>query len=411
MRYVFHLPDVGEGIHEAELVEYTVQVGDQVEVDVDVLSIETDKAVVSLPSPVAGAVVELPFNPGDVITVGDPIIVFDIQGKELPIEKEEIKENVPEPVKKPVIAPPQDRRVLATPHTRQYARELGVDIELVAGTGKYGRVTDEDVKKAVKRKSQEASLIPKTADLKDGPLYSVDFDNYGPTRRLPLKGVRKRIAEAMVRSYSTIPHVSQADEVDVTELLAVLKKQKDFMEEQGVRVTMTSFIAKAVISALQAYPEVNCSLDEEKGDIVYKDYYHLGIAADTDHGLMVPVIRDADKMSILQIAEKIHELAKKARERRIELEELRGGTFTITNIGALGGIHATPIIQHPQVAILGVMQARKKPVVINDEVVIRAMMPLVVSFDHRLLDGAVMARFLNHIIARLSDPMRMLIEA
>jgi pyruvate dehydrogenase E2 component (dihydrolipoamide acetyltransferase) len=253
--------------------------------------------------------------------------------------------------------------------------------------------------------------IPRAAAVDHEPsTLGFDFEKYGSTRRVQLKGIRKRIAEVMVRSFSTIPHVSHTDEVDVTDLFDVIKRQKSTAEQRGIKLTITAFIAKAVVSALKAFPEVNSSLDEQSGELVYKDYFHLGIATDTDQGLMVPVVKNAEKKSILQIAEDIQNLAARARSREIDLEDLRGGTFSITNPGGIGGIHATPIIQHPQVAILGVLAARKKPVVKDDEIVVRTIMPLVVSFDHRILDGAMVARFLNHIIQLLQDPMRMLVD-
>ncbi len=425
MRYIFRLPDVGEGIHEAEIVGYEVQVGDTVKADQTIIKIETDKAVVTLPAPADGKVLEIPHKTGDTVHVGDPLIILETE--------KELAEAVPEKVAAPAvaaampeeaIAPPvtikkekvfeeavAPRRVLATPHTRHLARELGVDISTVKGTGPNGRITDDDVRRAVKEAPAPPPKIPRAAAVSHEPsTLGFDFEKYGPTRREPLKGVRKRIAEVMVRSFSTIPHVTHADEADVTDLLEVIKRQKPMAEQRGIKLTITAFITKAVVSALQAFPEVNTSLDEESGEIVFKDYYHIGIATDTEQGLMVPVVKDADKKSILQIAKDIQELAAKARNREIDLEDLRGGTFSITNPGGIGGIHATPIIQHPQVAILGVLAARKKPVVKDDQIVIRTMMPLVVSFDHRLLDGATMARFMNHIIDLLSDPMKMLVD-
>lgn len=425
MRYIFRLPDVGEGIHEAEIVSYEVKVGDLVKADHTIIKIETDKAVVTLPAPADGKVLEIPHQPGATVHVGDPLIILETE--------KELAEAMPEKVAAPAVAaampeevsaPPvtikkekvfeevvTPRRVLATPHTRHLARELGVDISTVKGTGPNGRITDDDVRRAVKEAPAPPPKIPRAAAVSHEPsTLGFDFEKYGPTRREPLKGVRKRIAEVMVRSFSTIPHVTHADEADVTDLLEVIKRQKPLAEQRGVKLTLTAFITKAVVSALQAFPEVNTSLDEESGEIVFKDYYHIGIATDTEQGLMVPVVKDADKKTILQIAKDIQELAAKARNREIDLEDLRGGTFSITNPGGIGGIHATPIIQHPQVAILGVLAARKKPVVKDDQIVIRTMMPLVVSFDHRLLDGATMARFMNHIIDLLSDPMKMLVD-
>ncbi|MEE4310860.1 MAG: dihydrolipoamide acetyltransferase family protein [candidate division KSB1 bacterium] len=419
MRYVFRLPDVGEGIHEAEIVAYQVNVGDEVRADQEIVKVETDKAVVALPAPADGRILEIPAKPGDVLEVGDPVIVIETE-KEMKTEEGAVPgKAVAETEAPPVVIrkegvgekaePPG--RVLATPHTRHLARELGVDIKTIKGSGSRGRVTDEDVRNAVKTAPPSQPKIPRAAAVEHEPsTLGFDFEKYGPTKREPLKGIRKRIAEVMVRSYSTIPHVSHADEVDVTELIDVVQKQKLLAEKRGIKLTLTAFISKAVVSALREFPEVNSSLDEESGDLVYKQYYHLGIATDTENGLMVPVVKDADKKTIMQIAEEIQNLAERAKSREIDLEELRGGTFSITNIGSIGGIHATPIIQHPQVAILGVMRAKKRPVVREDQIVIRSIMPLVISFDHRILDGAVTGRFMNHIIKLLEDPMRMLVE-
>ena len=299
---------------------------------------------------------------------------------------------------------------MATPHTRKLARELGVDIGTVKGSGPHGRITDDDVRQAVARVPSAPPKAPTAAAVKAPATAGFDFEKYGPTTRVPLKGVRKRIAEVMVRSVSTIPHVSHFDEADVTELLVVLDRERSLAEARNIKLTILSFLAKAVAVTLKKYPMVNSSLDEETGELVYKDYIHIGIATDTEAGLMVPVIRDVDKKSILEIAENLQELSRKARDRSIDLEELRGGSFTITNAGAVGGIWATPIILHPQVAILGAMRAAKRPVVRDDQVVIRTMMPLALSFDHRVLDGADSGRFVNHVKELLEDPMRMLVE-
>jgi len=424
MRYIFRLPDVGEGIHEAEVVSYEVQIGDEVKSDQVVIKVETDKAVVTLPTPVDGKILELPHEPGDVIEVGDPLIIIETEAA----VEEEVVETVPEAAEpekaaetaEPLVVAEKERmpsakkaprRVLATPHTRHLARELGVDINTVDGSGPRGRVTDDDIKNAVKAAPPVAPRIPRTAAVShEASTIGFDFEKYGPTRREPLKGIRKRIAEVMVRSFSTIPHVAHGDEADVSELLKVVKQQKPMAEARGIKLSVTAFIVKAIVSALKQFPEVNSSLDEETGDLVFKEYYHIGIATDTEHGLMVPVVKDADKKSIMQIAGEIQQLAEKARSREIDLEELRGGTFSITNLGGIGGTYATPIIQHPQVAILGVLAARKKPVVVDDEIVVRTIMPLVISFDHRLLDGAGMGRFMNYLVSLLEDPMKMLVD-
>ena len=432
MKKVFKLPDVGEGIAEAEIVEYLVEVGDKVKADQTVVRVETDKAVVELPSPFSGAVAEIPHKPGDTVSVGDALLVIETEEgaavgeeKRKPEQGEKLAGAPAEEKKKPERAGKEEKReepsaaeapkgaapgkVLATPHTRKLARELKVDITAVIGSGPQGRVTDDDVRRA----SEEAAKpkeAPAAVPVKPPSTAGFDFEKYGPTRRAPLKGVRKRIAEVMVRSVSTIPHVTHFDEADVTKLLEVTERERALAQSRGVKLTILSFLAKAAAASLREFPILNSSLDEERGEIVYKEYIHIGIATDTEAGLMVPVIRDVDRKSILQIAAELQELARKARERSIDLEDLRGGSFSITNVGAVGGTGATPIIQHPQAAILLSVRARKKPVAIDDQVVIRTIMPLALSFDHRILDGAEAARFMNHLVELLEDPMRMLID-
>jgi pyruvate dehydrogenase E2 component (dihydrolipoyllysine-residue acetyltransferase) len=437
MKKIFKLPDVGEGIAEAEIVEYLVKVGDQVKADQPAVRIETDKAVVELPAPYSGVVVEIPHKAGDTVTVGDTLLAIETEAgaaaaelkeqrpkeeakpaeekkeEKPPLEEKREAEERPETV--PEVKPSEAlQRVLATPHTRKLARELKVDITTVTGTGTHGRITDEDVRKAA-----EAAAAPPKIAIPKGPTAAAvqapatagfDFEKYGPTRRVPLKGVRKRTAEVMVRSVSTIPHVTHFDEADVTELMSVVKRERSLAESRNIRLTILAFIAKAAATALRLYPDLNSSLDEETGELVYKEYYNIGFATDTESGLMVPVVRDVDKKSVLQIAETLQELALKARDRSIELDDMRGGTFTITNIGSVGGKWATPIIVHPQVAILCSMRAKPQPVVRDGQVVIRTIMPVTLSFDHRVLDGAGAARFTGFIIGLLEDPMRMLVD-
>ena len=441
MREVFRLPDVGEGIAEAEIVEYLVKVGDQVKADQPVVRIETDKAVVELPAPVAGKVVEIPNEPGSTVKVGDALLIIETEAaakkekaeaaekpkpaakkEKAEAEEEAEGEERPKPAakkekaeaeereEKPTKVAPEAPRVLATPHTRRLARELKVDINAVKGSGSHGRITDDDVRKAAAKAPSAPPKAPTAAAIQAPATAGFDFEKYGPTKRVPLKGVRKRIAEVMVRSVSTIPHVTHFDEADVTDLMDVVERERALAERRKVKLTILSFLAKACAASLKEHPIVNASLDEETGELVYKDYYHMGFATDTEAGLMVPVVRDVDKKSILQIAADLQELSRNARERTIELESLRGGTFTITNIGSIGGSWATPIILHPQVAILCSMRAVPKPVVRDGQVVIRTMMPLTLSFDHRVLDGATAGRFVNFVIDLLQDPMRMLVD-
>jgi pyruvate/2-oxoglutarate dehydrogenase complex dihydrolipoamide acyltransferase (E2) component len=421
MRYVFRLPDVGEGIAQADIVEYLVKPRDTVKADQPVVRIETDKAVVELPSPVSGTVVEMPFKPGDSVSVGDPLLIIETEKLvAAPRPEPELMEAKPPPRREAQMqgiaeraqyeAPKSTEKILATPHTRRLARELSVDISTVKATGSHGRVTDDDIRRAASEATLPPPKAPTAAAVQAPATAGFDFEKYGPTRRIALKGVRKRIAEVMARSVSTIPHVSHFDRADVTELLQVLEQERFLAQERGIKLTVLAFLAKAAAAGLKQYPILNSSLDEETGELVIKEYIHIGIATDTEAGLMVPVIRDVDKKSIMTIAAETQDLSRKARDRTIDLESLRGGSFTITNVGALGGLWATPIILHPQVAILASMRAQPMPVVRDNEVVVRTIMPLTVSFDHRVLDGATAARFTDYVAALLGDPMRLLME-
>lgn len=427
MREVFRLPDVGEGIAEAEIVEYLVAVGDKVKADQNVVRMETDKAVVELPSPFTGTVAEIPHKPGDTVRVGEPLLIIetDVAAKPAaPVEEEApprprvavrpaVAKEAPaeHAVAKEAPAPPVAvKKLLVTPHTRRLARELGVDINAVVGSGRGGRITDDDVREAVSKAAPPPPKAPTAAAVVAPATVGFDFEKYGPTRRVLLKGVRKRTAEVMARSASTIPHVTHFDEADVTDLLEVVGRERGLAEERKVKLTILAFLTKAAADALKKFPAFNSSLDEATGEMVFKEYINVGFATDTEAGLMVPVVKDVDRKSILQIAGEIQDLSRRARDRTIDLEELRGGTFTISNVGALGGIYATPIIVHPEVAILCSLRAKPRPVVRDGEVTVRTIMPLTVSFDHRVLDGADAARFMSHIITLLEDPMRMLVE-
>jgi pyruvate dehydrogenase E2 component (dihydrolipoamide acetyltransferase) len=291
-------------------------------------------------------------------------------------------------------------RVLATPSTRRLARELGVDISKITGSGPGGRVTDEDVKGF-----QEAPPKPPEVTQPEAAPETKALEE-----RIPIKGIRKTIGERMVKSLFSAPHVVSMDEADVTELVSLREKEKKRAEEKGVKLTYLAFIVKAATVALKQHPYLNASLDPQKNEIVLKHYYNIGIAVDTPEGLMVPVIKNADQKSIMELAKETEELAEEARSRKIKLSDLKGNTFTITNIGSIGGLFSTPIINPPDVAILGVHRIRDMPVVINGEVKIRKILPLVLSFDHRVLDGAQAARFMNTLIEHLKDPDLLLLD-
>jgi pyruvate dehydrogenase E2 component (dihydrolipoamide acetyltransferase) len=419
MREVFRLPDVGEGIVEAEIVEYLVNVGDKIKADQNVVRIETDKAVVELPSPVAGVVTEIPHKVGDTVRVGDPLLIIETEAvaqpasgvhKQAPLGR--LKEPPPGVGARHVSPMPVEpaQRVKATPHTRRLARELGVNLSIISGSGPAGRITDDDVREAASKAAPPPPKAPTAAAVQAPATLGFDFEKYGPTRRVPLKGVRKRTAEVMAVSWSTIPHVTHFDEADVSELLGVVERERGLAEERGIKLTVLAFLTKAAADALKKFPQFNCSLDETTGELVFKDYFNIGFATDTEAGLMVPVVKDVDKKSIMQIAGEIQDLSRRARDRTIDLDQMRGGTFSISNVGAIGGKYSTPIIVHPEAAILCSLRAEKRPVVRNDEIVIRTIMPITISFDHRVLDGADAARFMRHIVRLLEDPMRMLVD-
>ncbi|WP_035297434.1 dihydrolipoamide acetyltransferase family protein [Brevibacillus thermoruber] len=455
-RFTFRLPELGEGIHEGEIVKWHVKPGDTVEEDQVIMEVQNDKAVVEVPSPVKGKVLELKVTEGTVSVVGDPLIEFEVEGElpnlpdhghgEAPAAAEPAKEDKMEPgcdigsqvsanANQPLDTPlaqatataaPVDRKhVLATPSVRKYAREKGVQLALVPGTGKLGRITREDVDRflagGAAAPAQAAQAQAEAAAPAAQAPTGVQQAAAAPTvhytaqageveERVPLKGIRKAIAKAMVKSAYTAPHVTIFDEVDVTDLVAMRKEAKPLAEERGVKLTYLPFIVKAVVAGLKKFPELNASIDDEKQEIVYKKYYNIGIATSTDDGLVVPVVKAADRKSIFEIAGEIGELAKKARERKATADELKGSTFSITNIGSAGGMFFTPIINYPEVAILGVGRISEKPVVKNGEIVVGQVLSLSLSFDHRLIDGEPAQRFVNYVKQLLENPTLLVME-
>ena len=307
-------------------------------------------------------------------------------------------------------AAPSHRTPPAGPATRRLARELGVDLTRVSGTGPGGRITEEDVKSAVRHSTgggtRSPALAVPTASLPEG---TDDRDNWGPIRRQPMTKIRHTIAVNMARSASTIPHVTNFDDADVTELERIRKSGMADYVDSSVKLTMMAFVMKAVAQSLRLHPMLNASVDMENQEIIYKQYVNLGVAVDTDRGLVVPVIREVDQMSIPRIAAALVEVAEKARGGQLTLDSMRGSTFTISNLGAIGGTYSTPIINHPDVAILLVGRSRKMPIVVDDKMEVRLMMPLSLSYDHRLVDGAAAARFLNEVMNYLKVPGRLLL--
>ncbi|ELZ09901.1 branched-chain alpha-keto acid dehydrogenase subunit E2 [Halovivax asiaticus JCM 14624] len=529
MTMEFTLPDVGEGVAEGELVSWLVEPGDTVSEDQPVAEVETDKALVEVPSPTNGTVRELHWAEGDVVPVGDLFITYNVEGEDDQDVTEQGTDTASAEQGGADAAADADAatdtgseaggeadesgetdtpsgRVFAPPSVRRLARELGVDIETVEGTGPSGRLTEGDVRAAaesdeptpadpgdeqatetaadastgtedadesatpestqsaatrggamaqVEAADRERTLAaPATRKLaeeegvdlntvpadeeRDGEAFvtpeavteyaqaqrqaqeadaaAVATGKTGPReRREPFKGVRKTIADAMVESKFSAPHVTHHDEVDVTKLVETRERLKPIAEEQGIRLTFMPFIMKAVVAALEEYPEMNAVIDEDNEEVVYRNYHNIGVAAATDVGLMVPVVDDADHKGMLQLSSEMNELVSKARERTISPDELQGSTFTITNIGGIGGEYATPILNYPESGILAVGEIKRKPRVVTDEngeesIEPRSVMTLSLSFDHRLIDGAVGAQFTNEVMKYLEEPERLLLE-
>jgi len=408
MAFVFTFPDVGEGIHEGRLVEWLVAKGETVAVDQPLAKVETDKAVVELPSPRAGTVLELHAPAGGEITVGDPLVTIGEPGeKTAPPAAGAASPPAPEK-KRPAArrsakAPARPaRRSAATPRTRALARKLGVDLAGVEGTGPGGRITDEDVHRAAETGSGGTQAPAAAAAAAAGEAVSTPE---GEIERVPISHLRKVIAASMRSSKQTAAHVTHVDEADVTDLYELYRSMKPEIEERsGVRFTLLPIFVKAVIAALRRHPMLNAEVDEEAGVILLKKFHNIGIAVDTPEGLIVPVVRDAGGKDMVTIAAEVADLAERARRRELKLEELRGGTCTITNIGPLGGIFATPIIRQPELAIVGLHAIAERPVVRDGEIVIRRMMYLSVSFDHRWIDGAEGARFMTDLVRLVENP-------
>jgi pyruvate dehydrogenase E2 component (dihydrolipoamide acetyltransferase) len=455
----FKLPDLGEGIHEGEIVEVFVSAGDSIKEGDPLMEVETDKAVTAIPSPVTGRVAEVRVKAGDTVHVGDVLVVFEAAATETSeaekaeepqvderrgakpstetpgaadrVATEEPKRAIPSPAREASEGRADEgdaqprRPVPASPATRRLARELDVDLHAVEGSGPEGLVTVEDVRRQAQQ-GNGAGRAKAPAEVRDGEAAAPggppaapelpDFSRWGPVEHEPLKSVRRATARQMALAWSQIPHVSNQDQVDVTELEALRGRLKDGVAAEGGRLTLTVFALKAAAASLKRFPRFNASIDMAAGVIVLKRYCHIGVAVDSERGLVVPVIRDVDRKSVRELAVELHHLVTKAREGKIELAELQGGTFTITNAGAVGGGYFAPIINYPQSAILGMGRARLQPVVHQThpqgfEIQPRQIMPLVLCFDHRVADGAEAIRFMRMMAACLEDPEQLLLNA
>jgi len=489
MARVFVLPDLGEGLTEAEIVRVLVREGEVVGEDAPLVEVETDKAQVEIPSPMAGRVEAVHVRPGQTVKVGAPLVSFAAAGSEAArpaasagpaaaAERSATTAGGPAAKRAPEAggggrdraasdggsadgtardgaasdgapgdggprgaaarggaptsgaAPAQAERpremaegpVPATPATRRLARELGVDLRAVRATGPAGRVSPEDVRAAAAAGPSAASSEPAAGERAPAPGRPLAplglephvplprFEQWGPVEREPLSHLRRTIAERMAFSAAVIPHVTHFDRADITELDALILRNLERAKERGVVLTLTSFILKAAARALLEHPRFNASLDAAAGELVLKRYVHLAVAVATARGLIVPVIRDVDRKPLLEVARELGALAARVREGKAALEDLRGGTFTVTNLGGLGGTGAIPIINYPDVAILGVARARQEPAVVGGQIVPRLLLPLSLTFDHRVADGADGARFCTDIVRRLERPDQLLLD-
>jgi len=397
----FRFPDVGEGITEGEIVRWLVAEGDEVKADQALAEIETDKAVVEMPSPYAGTVLRLHHKEKDLVKVGEVLVTIGEKGEAVPeagpAQPVHGVARPGAPAAQAATAAVPSGPVLATPAVRKLAHDLGIDLAVVAGTGSGGRVTEEDVRAAGEKPAEKKVEIKVKAK----------YDLYGALERIPLRGVRRTTARHMRESLDKAAHVTHCDEADATRLAALRESMKPAAEAKAVKLTYLPIIIKAVVEALKLHPTLNASLDDEEGEIVVKKYYNIGVAVDVPDGLIVPVVKMADDKSVLDLAEEIQGLAKAARERTLDLADLKGGTFSITNVGVIGGHAATPIINYPEVAILASMKIEDRARVEGGAVVVRKTLPLCLSFDHRVIDGAEAARFTKDLIGFLEAPEKL----
>jgi len=405
----FKLPDVGEGMHEGEITRWLVKVGDYVTRDQPVVEVQTDKVNAELTSPATGVIAKVYFAVGDTVEVGSTLYVIQPEGKG------EISTAAA-----PLSPTTTQTRALATPYVRQMAREMSIDLGEVVGTGPAGRVIESDLIQYVERKEHSPTSPTKEPVAKEDALPAKAV-NKGTIKakkelleeseeRIPLKGIRKKIAEHLTKSATIIPHVTHVDELEMDALKEWRDRIRNYADQKNIKLTFLPFFIKAIVIALKEFQTLNASIDDETNEIVLKHYYHIGIATDTRDGLIVPVIKNADQKTILELAAEISQLASLARDGKLTLDQISGGTFTISNVGPIGGLQATPIINHPEVAILALHKMEPRMVVRDWEGVIRLMMNMSLSFDHRLIDGVTAVRFTNRIKELLENPNLLFVE-
>jgi pyruvate dehydrogenase E2 component (dihydrolipoamide acetyltransferase) len=396
MIFDFKLPDLGEGITEGEVVKWRVKEGDAVEEHQIIVEVETDKAIVEVPSPRRGRVLNVSIPEGGAIKVGETLLKIEVEAKDA-------KDRAAGPRERPesvsvVGSVPESDEVVASPKARSAARRLGVALSAIKGTGPGGVITEGDV------------LSAKGADAEAAGASATE-DRFGPVEKVPIKGVRKAIAKNLLASQRSAAFVTGTDDADVTELWGLRERERKAAKERGIHLTFMPFFIKAVQHALASHPMLNASVDETGSEITVKKYYNMGVAVDTPDGLMVSVVKAVDRKTILDLAVELQDLSRKARERRISLEELKGSTFTISNFGSYGGVYATPIINYPDVAILGTGRIAERPWVKDGAIAVRKILPLSLTFDHRVVDGSTAARFLARVVGYLEDPASIFIES
>ncbi len=445
----FKLPELGENIASGDLVRLMIKPGASIAEGQPVMELETDKAVIEVPSSIGGVVLEIKVKEGQKVKVGE--VIFTIEGgAAAPVEQARLLDRVadmsgqqgarlafqlamraegkteeqalppdrPQAVSAAFSMPVQLGKVAGTdrdpipaaPHVRRLAREIGVNIRSVVGSGPGGRISEDDVKQSAKNALTQATAAAQTPRGIFVEPELPDFARWGKTERVSMRGVRRKTAEHLRQAWNTIPHVTQQDRADITELEQLRAKFAPRAEEAGGKMTVTAIALKVCASALKVFPQFNASIDMGKEEIIYKQYINIGVAVDTDRGLLVPVIRDVDKKNIVELAAEMTQLSKKARDRKLTAEEMEGGTFTITNLGGIGGTGFSPIVNHPEVAILGLSRSRMEPEWVNNKFEPRLILPLSLSYDHRLIDGADAARFLRWIAEAFEQPFLLSVQ-
>jgi pyruvate dehydrogenase E2 component (dihydrolipoamide acetyltransferase) len=440
------LPVLGENVDSATVVRVLVKAGDKISKDQAIMELETEKATMDLPSSAAGTVKEIAVKQGDTVKVGQTVLTLDEgeekteakaapppdkKAEEKPAEKtekkpaeekptekkpeEKFEEKKPEekpeqePEEKPAPAEqpePHEDEAAAAPSLRRMARELGIDIHAVKGTGGDGRITEDDVR----NHARSIILNASGKDVSSAPSPLPDFSRWGDTERRAMSAIRRKTAEHVQDAWSSIPHVTQFDFADITELEKTRESFAKKAEDAGGKLTITAITLKFAAAALKVFPQFNASIDPGLEEVILKKYCNIGVAVDTEHGLLVPVIRDVDKKNILRLSAELAEVAEKARNKKLAVDDMQGGVFTITNLGSIGGSHFTPIVNAPEVAILGISRATMQPVFIDGEFKPRLMLPLSLSYDHRAVDGADGARFLRWIVEALQNPIKLALE-